>query len=61
MAQASASAHAQARGSFVSVDGVVQPGRAPRFTGVDDMTPSGPPQRGEGGAAALREWGVEGF
>jgi alpha-methylacyl-CoA racemase len=61
MAQAPTSAHAQARGSFVSVDGVVQPGRAPRFTGVDDTTPRGPPQRGEGGAAALAEWGVEGF
>ena len=34
-------AHAQARGAFVSVDGIVQPAPAPRF----DRTPAGPPRR----------------
>jgi alpha-methylacyl-CoA racemase len=33
-------AHAQARGAFVSVDGVAQPGPAPRF----DRTPAGQPR-----------------
>ncbi len=33
-------AHARARGAFVEVGGVVQPGPAPRF----DRTPAGPPR-----------------
>ena len=50
-------AHAQARGAFVSVDGVVQPAPAPRF----DRTPAAPPRRapavGEHSADVLLEAG----
>ena len=50
-------AHAQARGAFVSVDGVVQPAPAPRF----DRTPAPPPRRapavGEHSAEVLLEAG----
>lgn len=50
-------AHAQARGAFVSVDGVVQPAPAPRF----DRTPAAPPRRapavGEHSAEVLLEAG----
>ncbi len=38
--EAAAHPHARARGSFATVDGVVQPGSAPRF----DRTPAAPPQ-----------------
>jgi alpha-methylacyl-CoA racemase len=50
-------AHAQARGAFVSVDGVMQPAPAPRF----DRTPPPPPRRapavGEHSAEVLLEAG----
>ena len=51
--------HMAARESFVTRDSVTQPNAAPRFS----RTPSGigrkPPVRGEGGDAALAEWGVK--
>ena len=51
--------HNVARKSFVEVGGVRQPAPAPRFS----RTPGGirrkPPERGEGGAAALAEWGFD--
>ena len=51
--------HNVARKSFVEVGGVKQPAPAPRFS----RTPGGirrkPPERGEGGAAALAEWGFD--
>jgi len=50
--------HARAREAFVTVDGVVQPGPAPRF----DRTPAGQPRRaprlGEHTADVLREAGL---
>jgi alpha-methylacyl-CoA racemase len=49
--------HAQARGAFISVDGIVQPAPAPRF----DRTPAGTPRRapevGEHTTEVLREAG----
>jgi len=50
--------HAQARGSFMRIDGVVQPAPAPRFLGTPSAVPRPAPHRGEGGAAALRDWGL---
>ncbi|MFV0259162.1 MAG: CaiB/BaiF CoA transferase family protein [Acidimicrobiales bacterium] len=51
--------HLQARRSFVEVDGTTQPAPAPRF----DRTPSeitrAGPRPGEGGEAALRDWGLD--
>jgi alpha-methylacyl-CoA racemase len=49
--------HNKARGSFVSVAGVVQPAPAPRFSRTPAEVPAAPPERGEGGRQALTEWG----
>lgn len=50
--------HNLARGTFVEVDGVVQPAPAPRFS----RTPAGPPgsvaEPGADSEAVLRDWGI---
>ncbi|MDM0103441.1 CaiB/BaiF CoA-transferase family protein [Variovorax sp. J22R24] len=53
--------HAQhrARASFVEVDGVIQPGPAPRFSATPSALPRRAPSRGEHGEAALRDWGFD--
>jgi alpha-methylacyl-CoA racemase len=51
--------HHVARGSFVEVDGVVQPAPAPRFSATPSALPRREPARGEHGAAALRDWGFD--
>ncbi|MBM7061293.1 CoA transferase [Pseudomonas sp. UL073] len=56
-AEAAEHPHNQARGSFIEVNGVVQPVPAPRFLGTPSATPRLAPQRGEHGGAALRDWG----
>ena len=55
--EAPAHPHHLARGTFVELDGVVQPGPAPRF-GRTPSRPAPPPQPGEGAVAALEAWGV---
>ncbi|WP_300304334.1 CaiB/BaiF CoA-transferase family protein [Ferrovibrio sp.] len=50
--------HMAARQSFVAPDGVTQPAPAPRFSRTPGAIRNQPPKRGEGGAAALRDWGV---
>ena len=51
--------HVAARGGTVELAGIAQPAPAPRF----GRTPGGarrpPPERGEGGADALRDWGFD--
>jgi alpha-methylacyl-CoA racemase len=56
-----APAHPQhrARGSFVEVAGVVQPGPAPRFSATPSAINGPAPQRGERGFAALADWGFD--
>ncbi|MEO8202467.1 MAG: CaiB/BaiF CoA-transferase family protein [Betaproteobacteria bacterium] len=49
--------HHVARKSFVEVGGVKQPAPAPRFSRTPGEIRRKPPERGEGGAAALAEWG----
>ena len=51
--------HNQARQSFVSVANVEQPAPAPRFSRTPAEVRRAPPERGEGGAAALAEWGFD--
>lgn len=53
--------HAQhrARGSFIELDGVVQPGPAPRFLGTPSEVTRAAPKRGEDGRDALRDWGFD--
>lgn len=49
--------HNKARGSFVTVDGVVQPGPAPRFSRTPASVKHGPPAFGEHTESALAAWG----
>jgi alpha-methylacyl-CoA racemase len=52
-------AHSQARQAYVSVAKVEQPAPAPRFSRTAGRVLRAPPERGEGGAAALRDWGCD--
>jgi alpha-methylacyl-CoA racemase len=47
-----------ARGTFVEVDGVVQPAPAPRFSRTPSPVPTPPAQPGQDTSAALADWGV---
>jgi alpha-methylacyl-CoA racemase len=49
--------HNRARRSFVSVASVEQPAPAPRFSRTPPEVRRAPPERGAGGAEALRDWG----
>jgi len=51
--------HNKSRKSFVEVSGVEQPAPAPRFSRTPGAVRRAPPERGEGGAAALAEWGFD--
>lgn len=51
--------HHRARGTFVTVDGVVQPAPAPRFSRTPARPPAPPEPSGTGGEAALRAWGFD--
>ncbi len=57
--EAYAHPHNVARGSFVEVGGVKQPAPAPRFSRTPGEVRRKPPERGEGGAAALADWGFD--
>lgn len=46
------------RGAFVDVDGTTQPAPAPRFSRTPSTITRSGPRPGEGGADALREWGL---
>jgi len=52
--------HVTARAGTVEVGGIAQPAPAPRFDRTPSATPSPPPERGSGGAAALQRWGFDG-
>jgi alpha-methylacyl-CoA racemase len=47
-----------ARGTFVDVEGVVQPAPAPRFSRTPGRIRHGPAQAGPNGAETLRAWGL---
>ena len=49
-----------ARGTFVEVDGVKQPGPAPRFSRTPSAITRGPAHAGEHSREILADWGVEG-
>ena len=51
--------HNRARSAFVSVKRVEQPAPAPRFSRTAPEIQRGPPERGEGGAQALADWGFD--
>jgi alpha-methylacyl-CoA racemase len=52
-------AHNAFRKNFIEVSGVEQPAPAPRFSRTPGAVRRAPPERGEGGAAALAEWGFD--
>jgi alpha-methylacyl-CoA racemase len=49
--------HQKQRKSHIEVAGVPQPAPAPRFSRTPAGVRRAPPERGEGGAEALRDWG----
>jgi alpha-methylacyl-CoA racemase len=55
--EARADAHNVARGTFVDVAGLSQPGPAPRFSRTPGAIRGAPPERGQHGRAALADWG----
>ncbi len=55
--EARENAHNQARGTFVDLGGISQPGPAPRFSRTPGAIRGAPPERGQHGRAALAEWG----
>ena len=57
LAEAPRHAHNRERQSFVEIDGVPQPAPTPRFSRTPGAVSRGAPQRGEGGAEALVDWG----
>jgi alpha-methylacyl-CoA racemase len=57
MSEAIKHEHNQHRDSFVEVDGVAQPGPAPRFLGTPARVQSPPARAGEHTAPILRDWG----
>ena len=59
LAEAPAHEHSRARGSFVTVDGVVQPAPAPRFSRTVPGAPSSPSLAGDHTDAILAELGLD--
>jgi alpha-methylacyl-CoA racemase len=49
--------HNRARETFIDLDGVIQPGPAPRFSGSERASPSPPRKAGADGEAILQELG----
>jgi alpha-methylacyl-CoA racemase len=59
LAEAPLHPHLAARGTFVEVDGVVQPAPAPRFSRTSPATPGVPPARGSDTDEVLGELGFD--
>ncbi len=51
--------HIKARRAFVEIGRVTQPGPAPRFSVTPGAVRHGPVRAGEGGRAAMHDWGLE--
>jgi alpha-methylacyl-CoA racemase len=58
MEEAPGHPHLKARGTFVEVDGVVQPAPAPRFSRTKPGPPTPPEAPGRSTAEVLAEWGI---
>ena len=56
-AESRAHPHVAARSGSISLGGVEQPAPAPRFTRTPGAALTPPPERGQDGLAALRDWG----
>ena len=51
--------HVAARAGTIELAGIAQPAPAPRFDRTPGAATRPPPERGEGGAAALADWGFD--
>ncbi|AFT72476.1 CoA-transferase family III family protein 12 [Alloalcanivorax dieselolei B5] len=51
--------HNRARHTFITVDGVVQPAPAPRFSRTPPPAPRAPSARGQDSEAVLSDWGID--
>lgn len=60
LAEAPDHPHNAARGTFVTEGGIRQPAPAPRFSRTPGAVQGPPPAIGEGGSAALADWGLGG-
>jgi alpha-methylacyl-CoA racemase len=60
MAEAPAHPHNKARGTFIEVDGVIQPAPAPRFSRTAPQAGSAASKPGADSAAILADWGWPG-
>jgi alpha-methylacyl-CoA racemase len=58
LAEAPEHPHNLARGTFVEIDGIVQPAPAPRFSRTPAAKPTAPEAPGERGIASLAQWGL---
>ncbi|SEO45715.1 CaiB/BaiF CoA transferase family protein [Trujillonella endophytica] len=59
LAEAPRDPHLAARGSYVEIDGVAQPGTAPRFSRTPGAVRGGPRRPGQDTRAALTAWGID--
>ncbi len=59
MAEAPRHPHHRARGTFVEIDGVVQPAPAPRFSRTKPGLPTAPEPAGHSTEQALADWGID--
>jgi alpha-methylacyl-CoA racemase len=57
MTEAPAHPHNRARGTFIEIDGVIQPAPAPRYSRTPAQVQRPPAIRGEQAESILREWG----
>jgi alpha-methylacyl-CoA racemase len=58
LAEAPRHPHNIARGTFVEVDGIVQPAPAPRFSRTPSARPTRPDMPGQSTATAMARWGL---
>ena len=58
MAEAPHHPHNVARQSFIEIDGVMQPGPAPRFSRTPAGRPTPPQETGQNTRTALADWGI---
>ena len=58
-AESRAHPHVAARAGTIEVGGIAQPAAAPRFDRTPSADPEPPPERGQGGSAALTSWGFD--
>lgn len=59
MTEAPEYSHNRERNTFVSVDGVVQPAPAPRFSLTESSIQGPPPAIGEHSESGLKSWGID--